>query len=325
MRFEIIVYNVFGDESADEKKERVFAVAGIIGREDDWEGVEKEWRKITKGREFHANECERRQNKGLCEKLVGVLLKSRLMGWGAVMSLVDYSRIFEQPVSNLPYYICFQKVIEMFARRTGYFIPQDKVEFTFDRNLETQYNATVLYDYMVKLPEWEHRELVADRIAFSTRKNPKIQAADLWAREVMKFGEEALRTNQPRKRPLLEALEKTRRFGLDFYEASYFEGMKRIITERHLPGHTMNEYHEWRKRYNIQDTMEHRIRYHMFLDLVENERGYNTQFNSFDRAMKAILKVPRSEVKQQLDEEAAKKRKKSKKSSASGRVGDGRA
>jgi hypothetical protein len=291
------VYSVFGDESADEKKQRIFAVAGIIGSEDDWTGVEREWLKVTKGREFHANECQRPQDRKLCEKLVEVLLTSRLMGWGAAMSLVDYSQIFEQPISNLPYYVCFQKVIEMFARRTSYLIPQDKVEFTFDRNLETQYNATVLYDYMLKLPEWEDRELVADRIAFSTRKNPRIQAADLWAREVMKFGDECVLKNQPLKSPFLEALEKTRRFGLDVYATSYFREMKKDITERHLPGHTMNEYHAWRQRYNMQDTMEHRIRYHMFLDLVEKHKPDNTQINNFDKTMKQVLKVPRSEVK----------------------------
>jgi hypothetical protein len=31
------MYSVFGDESHDETKSRVFAVAAIFGSEDDWE------------------------------------------------------------------------------------------------------------------------------------------------------------------------------------------------------------------------------------------------------------------------------------------------
>jgi hypothetical protein len=47
------------------------------------------------------------------------------------------------------------------------------------------------------------------------------------------------------------------------------------------------------------------------------------EYQEFDKAMKELLKVPRSEVKMKLEEEKdAKKRKRSKTSSASREVGD---
>jgi hypothetical protein len=42
-RFEVVIYNVYGDESSDEKKERVFAVAGLIGDEIQWEEFKHRW------------------------------------------------------------------------------------------------------------------------------------------------------------------------------------------------------------------------------------------------------------------------------------------
>src|ERR1700733_2248268 len=189
------------------------------------------------------------------------------------MNLSGYSNALDRPVDELPHYFCFIEVIKEFALRVRYLIPQDKVEFTFDRNLKTQYNCTFMYDYMVTLPEWSDRELVADRIAFSTRKNPKIQAADLWAREVMKYGEECLKRNQPIMRGSFQALEETDRFACAFFDASYFTDMRRKLIERREPGHSLNEYDAWREKHRMQDTTENRIRYHIYLNMVEKSAG----------------------------------------------------
>lgn len=211
-------YSVWGDESSDEKKERIFTVAGLFGDEGQWEDTKKKWCDLTKGREFHATEFEKRFP-DLYKDLIGLLVESGLMGWACAMSLEDYSVIFDNPTPHLPYYVCFTKVIQMFARRTRFLIPQGTVEFTFDRNLQTQYNATFMYDYMANLPEWEDRDFISDEISFSSRKNPKIQAADLWAHEVKNFGEQCVLSNQPIKSLHFEKLEKTRRFALNFHSA----------------------------------------------------------------------------------------------------------
>ena len=50
--------SVYGDESADETKQRVFAVAGVVGLEESWEAVEGSWVARTNGIPFHANDCD---------------------------------------------------------------------------------------------------------------------------------------------------------------------------------------------------------------------------------------------------------------------------
>ena len=50
--------SVFGDESSDEKKQRVFAVAGVIGSEEMWNAIEPRWVSRTGGIPFHANNCD---------------------------------------------------------------------------------------------------------------------------------------------------------------------------------------------------------------------------------------------------------------------------
>jgi hypothetical protein len=49
---------MFGDESADETKSRVFAVACVVGSEDEWALAVREWLRRTRGKQFHANKCE---------------------------------------------------------------------------------------------------------------------------------------------------------------------------------------------------------------------------------------------------------------------------
>src|SRR2546425_12783756 len=53
-----VTLKVFGDESADETRSRVFAVAGVIGSEAEWQLAMRDWLRRTRGMSFHANECE---------------------------------------------------------------------------------------------------------------------------------------------------------------------------------------------------------------------------------------------------------------------------
>ena len=55
-RMVLAMASVFGDESADEKAQIVFAVAAMIGPDSQWDAAVEEWVKITKGDEFHATD-----------------------------------------------------------------------------------------------------------------------------------------------------------------------------------------------------------------------------------------------------------------------------
>lgn len=50
--------SVFGDESADETTQRVFAVAGVVGTDEMWATLEAAWLESTGGIPFHAKDCE---------------------------------------------------------------------------------------------------------------------------------------------------------------------------------------------------------------------------------------------------------------------------
>jgi len=47
------VYSVFGDESSDATKSRVFAVAALFGNDDDWQILKDSWLDRTGGVVFH--------------------------------------------------------------------------------------------------------------------------------------------------------------------------------------------------------------------------------------------------------------------------------
>jgi hypothetical protein len=247
----------------------------LFGSKEDWNEFEIEWSKVTKGKEVHASECETR-DKRFYAQLVTALAHSNLFGWGAVMSLEDYSRIFDQSVRELPYYFCFQKVVEHFAEFTSLMIPRGKAELTLDRNRKTQHSAEFMYKYFISLSEWADREFLADGISFSSREDPKIQGADLWAREVMKHGERIMVLSSTNMRLSLQAFRRTNRFGFDMFDKAYFEDMKRQIKERHRPGHSIHEYHQWRTRQKMQDTTENRIRYHMYMNMLEAAEAKET-------------------------------------------------
>ena len=55
------------------------------------------------------------------------------------------------------------------------------MEFTFDQHKETQYDAGLLYDWLS-----HYKTEIVEKVSFDTRREPGIQAADLWARELMK-------------------------------------------------------------------------------------------------------------------------------------------
>src|SRR5438876_11140851 len=89
-----VLLSVYGDESSDERQQRVFAVAGLIGSEEMWERLEAQWLERTHGIPFHANNCDsdrgdyentpHKENKALYRDLTTLLSDSGLGGWGFV-------------------------------------------------------------------------------------------------------------------------------------------------------------------------------------------------------------------------------------------------
>jgi len=266
-----VVYSVYGDESHDETADYIFVVAGLFGNDSAWEDTEAAWLNITRGEDFHANEWSRRPEYGaLCR----VLCQSKLIAHASGMDLRDYNNIFPNPVEQLPYYFCFSKVVEALVEKAAQCVPADKVKFTFDRNVEARYNASTLYDCMIKFQEFEHWELLADEIAFATRKSPKIQMADMVVREVMNRLMTIVQGGNSPRSTCYARLADSHRLHWEHFHKDYFAARVAHIQKFVDEGHPMGNYEEWRARKNCQDTTENRIRYHVQVDrLLGREPG----------------------------------------------------
>jgi hypothetical protein len=278
------MYSVFGDESQDETKQRVFAVSGIFGSREEWDTLADDWRQRTGGRVFHATDCDsdqgefanidHKENKKLYKDLITLLANTKMCGYTVTMDLTAYREFFPKAHDpHDPYYLGFHEVIVRFANMAFVSIPQDQVEFTFDIHFEREYNSAELYNYMRHLPEWEGEDLVAEKISFVTRGNPRIQAADLVAREGMKHMDNRIGPVRRPERLSMLALKKTKRFWFKELERDFFQGLiKRTNLLRDLPGADATKYRDWLESKGLTDNTSNRIQYQCHLDVQRLQR-----------------------------------------------------
>ncbi len=275
-RYRAVVLTVNGDESHDEAKKRVFAVGGLIGREEEWDSLRLIWNEQTGGKIFHAADCEsdhgeyenipHAENVRLYKDLTKILARrTKLMGFGVAVELAAYHFIFPELPEDQPYYLCFHDVVKYFANIGYLHIPQETVDFTFDRNLERNYNATYLYDYMTHLPEWKYRSYISDKVSFADRRNVGIQAADLIAREVMKHLDNQIGPKTRGTRLSMRALEQSKRFMFHFYRENGLRSLSRDAANLDLgtlrKSQDLLPFRDWLKGLSLPDTIANRIRY----------------------------------------------------------------
>ena len=231
--WECVVYSVFGDESADDTKARVFAVSGVFGNESDWNDLKGPWLERTGGKTFHAVDCDsdggdyrgidHSENKALYKDLTQLLCRSRLMARSFVMDLDGWNTYFPDTPQDMPYLICFRNVVYECGDLGSKLIPQDTMEFTFDQRPETNYNAGVLYSYMVNLKKWDANTFLRDKVSFATKDHVGIQAADLVAREAMKHLDNEIGPVKRGVRLSMQALLETKRFAFTQMRREFFE------------------------------------------------------------------------------------------------------
>ena len=291
-RVGIIVLSVFGDESADETKQRVFAVAALIGSEEAWDALVNKWHERTGGKEFHAAECEteyandpdlekHKQNLLLYADLTQLIVSSGLHGVGVALDLASQRESFPGMAEDFGYYHCFMHVVaslmeeaELLNDESGI---RDQVTFTFDHRQQSEYNSGVLYDWMVNSVEWKHHNLFMDtKISFESRKNQRIQAADLFARETMKYLDNMV---APKRRPIRRSMEAIiacgDRFRFFLFDrqweverrrcADNLEGLKRFLGLPD-PDEARPSYWTWLQANRLQDNLSNRFRYLVWQD-----------------------------------------------------------
>lgn len=267
--------SVFGDESHDERNERVFAVAGLFGSEEEWERTKNLWLQRTGGRVFHAAQCEadrgnpegnsRRENLRLFRDLTRIICDSRLLGFGSAVDVAGFRAVFPGTDPQVPYYMCFRDVVMYFADRAYHSLERQKVKFTFDRRSEVEFNAGVLYRFMVDLPEWKHSTFIFGEISFASRELPEIQIADLVVRETMKDLDNRIGPVHRNTRGSMRALIDSRRFQANYLTREHFEEFLRH-NESEMAAWCEN-YGAWLAERNIIDSISSRQRYSIEVDI----------------------------------------------------------
>lgn len=277
---EAIVLSAFGDDSADETKQRVFAVATVIGTETAWQRVERDWLARTGGKIFHATDCEsefandsdrskHRANLELYADLSIMLAESELFGYGVALDLAAHRECFPCVPADVGYYKCFTEAI----RRTAEAIAPygEEIEYTFDRRQESEYNAGALYGTLVNQPEWKASVFMRSKISFDSSKNPRIQMADLVARESMKLLDNEIGPIKRPPRKSVIALAKSEGFYFEIlgrqYCASWREHVSEHMSDMQSGGGIFDpSYIEWLKANRLlHDNMSNRFRYFAWL------------------------------------------------------------
>jgi hypothetical protein len=224
--------SVFGDESADETLKRVFAVAGLVGTDEMWEHLEPRWVARNGGIPFHAKDCDsdhgdyeeipHAENKALYRDLAIMLAESGVAGYGIAFDLVAARRWFPDS-PEISYYKGFIEVVQ--AMKNFAINNHETVKFTFDMRPEGEHNTGLLYGTCRLDIEWA--QYTFSEISFAcAQDNPRLQMADLFARETMKALDNKIgpKKRDPRKSWL--ALYNTRRFTIEVLSDEWFDGLK---------------------------------------------------------------------------------------------------
>jgi hypothetical protein len=244
-------------------------VVGLVGTPEQWAALDWHWSRFNCGTPFHANDCDSDQgdyssrshwsNKALYRDLAILLARSGLTGYGKAIDLIAKNNIFPE-AEDLAYYSAFQRVIQAIREHTA--ASGEIAELTFDMRSESTHNAGFLYGSLRdNEPGWT--PYLPSRIAFEFAKdNPRIQVADLFAREVMKALDNRIGPVKRKVRKSWRTLAATGRFRAEFYSVDWFQGLKRALpeAEKHM---NMNRamYLDWLRRRNRQHNVSNMFQF----------------------------------------------------------------
>lgn len=264
-------YAVFCDESYDLATD-VFSIAGLFGSDDHWSTVESAWLKTTGGRIFHATDCEsdrggfsgteHSENLKLYKDLTTVLVNSKLYGFGVALDVAARKEFFPSVARGSDYYKCFLEVLIRVGEIASIAIPQGKVRFTFDSRRETNYTARKFYRSFMQQKDCHLISYFHADVEFTSRESPRIQAADLWARETLKCVPRLIERSDRPARKSAKALGSTGRFEINIFTRGYFQDYRsKLPAVAQITGLDANDYKRWLTEKRLTDTWATRIDY----------------------------------------------------------------
>jgi hypothetical protein len=276
---------IFGDESFDEKAHRVVAVAGLIGTQKEWDALVAKWIGRTGGKEFHATECEtefsrdpdkekHRANLALYRDLTQLIVESGLRGFGIAQDLASAKEIFPGMDAEVGYYKCFTDYLNE-CGDTGLKERRQIEEFILHNRRGEQYNVGVIYQFYMHRPQWKKNNLFAcQRLSFDTARNPRIQAADLVARESMKLVDNLYGPVRRPKRESLKALAMANnRIRFQVYTREYFLSLReKMVKLEKRSDLQWGKLERWLAENKLGNNWSNRFHFLIWLEGQKNRR-----------------------------------------------------
>lgn len=259
------------DESSDARKERVFAVAAAIGTSQEWALAEAAWLGRTGGKVFHAAECEtefakdpdpakHKASLALYKDLTQILVNSPIIGVSVALDLKSFHEFFPNVLPDAAYMKCLKDLIESMASNAKRFQGEKlSLEFTLDDRKESRGNAGVLYSALANEPEFVGTSVFGAHVKFDTRQNPRIQMADLLAREAMKDLDRRVSGSGRAPRLSKQALDGAGKFIFMERDRAYVKNWKERMPQLHqATGFSSEGYYDWLVRKGrIQEGVPH--------------------------------------------------------------------
>jgi hypothetical protein len=252
-----MVISIFGDESSDESHERVFSVSGLVGTDDEWVEADALWKAATRGEEFHAAEWEHAKRFDDYKAATQALIASHVAGVVISMDLVAFRSVIPDQLPDAGYYACFSKLISGMSREWHLWNeraianPQGgeplvtQVCFTFDDRKRSASNAGRIYAALKDMEKPERSRLLGADVSFDSRKNPRIQMADLVAREAMKDLDRRVGPKSYPKRKSMIALENSGHFRFVEFHRAYFERLAAYVANMDKDEDFLRRYRGW--------------------------------------------------------------------------------
>jgi hypothetical protein len=268
---------VYGDESSDQKQERVFAVVAVIGTQEKWDACEVFWKNRSGNVPYHATDClagqgnykgwTKEKSQSLHDALAELVVKCGLVGCGFAIDLRSFKEIYPGIKRDEPFLYCFGHMVAAATALTKTYNMlkdgehKERVKFVFHSS-NLKYNTARLFEVMSKAKHWEE---------FTSHLEPSIefafseeyvgpQAADLLAFEIRNEFDKTLRSvTTPSYASGI--LSQKSGFSRKYYFRADIIDQKKRTDAMDGSSEYWPAYEEWRKKHKRNDNVESRIEF----------------------------------------------------------------
>jgi hypothetical protein len=252
----IAVFQVYLDESADAKKEKIFVIAGWMGTMQTWADFIPQWDDRIRHesiKSFHMADCEARRQEfsgwslkrknDLVRDLVGLIEKTEITAYIAGAKMADFIAVMDRfPVLRRfwyirdPYYLLFNKCVFATCKTIDDIpgMPEwAQVSYLFDEHKNVSRKILQNYRWHKRDEKFVYRHRLGS-LTFASRETViPLQAADLLAYEVRKWQENLwVCPERPERKPFEVLKDKIDVGSAQLFDVKYLEGLLRHLAAR---------------------------------------------------------------------------------------------